>query len=223
MESLIDQLVSRIPRALLPVSGSVFYSGRAAFTAPSRLYVLGLNPGGSPVKQAAETIAWHTDRVLNRMPAEWSAYSDESWNGRAPGSVGLQPRVLHMMRGLGLDARRVPSSNVAFVRSARESTLDRFSELAGAAWPFHEYVIRELGVRCVLCFGKSAGTWMATRLGATRELGRIVEKNDRRWSTVALANPEGISVVIATHPSIADWTAPPSDPTPFVRSILAQS
>lgn len=36
-----------LPTAIQQRSGSVFYSGTGAFTHPSRLYILGLNPGGS--------------------------------------------------------------------------------------------------------------------------------------------------------------------------------
>jgi len=34
-------------------------------------------------------------------------------------------------------------------------------------------------------------------------------------------NTEGIAVVVATHPSIADWTTPAADPSPLVKSMLA--
>jgi len=45
---MIETFASRIPAALLPRSGKVFYAGRAAFAAPHPLYVLGVNPGGDP-------------------------------------------------------------------------------------------------------------------------------------------------------------------------------
>ena len=38
-------------------SGSVFYSGQSAFSAPAPLYLLGLNPGGNADRQVAETVA----------------------------------------------------------------------------------------------------------------------------------------------------------------------
>jgi hypothetical protein len=47
-------------------SGKVFCSGRAAFSAPARLYLLGLNPGGSPTLQANETIGRNPSRTLDK-------------------------------------------------------------------------------------------------------------------------------------------------------------
>lgn len=41
---MIDDLKKLIPGSLLGESGAAFYSGRAAFSTPSRLYILGLNP-----------------------------------------------------------------------------------------------------------------------------------------------------------------------------------
>lgn len=220
-EFMIENFASLIPRSLLSESGSVFYSGRAAFSSPSSLYVLGLNPGGSPVIQATETVAWHTSKVLYDEPDEWSAYADESWGGAPPGTSGLQPRVLHLLRGVGFNPRHVPASNVVFLRSTRENTLGRkFADLADECWAFHRSVIDQLGVRVVLCFGRTAGLCVASRLSARRPVGRFVEMNNRRWRTEAFSNGHGLSVVIATHPSIADWTAPSTDPTPFLRQVL---
>ena len=101
---MIDDLFGFVPTQLLDESGSVFYSGRDAFSNPSPLYVLGLNPGGSPVDQARETQSWHSNRVLNEEPSNWSAYRDESWQGASPGTRGMQPRVLHLLRRLGCNA-----------------------------------------------------------------------------------------------------------------------
>lgn len=118
---MVDELATLIPQSILAASGSVFYSGRAAFSAPSRLYILGLNPGGSPQEQAKETVAWHTEKVLRRESPTWSAYLNEGWQGAHPGTWGMQPRVLHMLRGLKLEPGSVPASNLVFLRSAREN------------------------------------------------------------------------------------------------------
>ena len=45
---MIEDLARTIPRKLCDESGSMFYSGRAAFSGPGPLYILGLNPGGNP-------------------------------------------------------------------------------------------------------------------------------------------------------------------------------
>ena len=53
---MIDEFRALIPPSVLAESGAAFYSGRAAFSAPSPLYILGLNPGGSPLLQANDTV-----------------------------------------------------------------------------------------------------------------------------------------------------------------------
>lgn len=51
----IEALAEKIPESLLARSGKVFYSGRQAFSKPSPLYVLGVNPGGDPAHYESET------------------------------------------------------------------------------------------------------------------------------------------------------------------------
>jgi hypothetical protein len=218
---MIERFARFIPEDLSDVSGSVFYSGRSAFGARSPLYILGLNPGGSPEHQSDETVAWHTNGVLKKMPSEWSEYQDQSWKGAPPGTHGLQPRILHLLRKLDLNPQRVPASNVVFVRSERESTLgNRFSALAEKCWPFHENVISQLGIKVVLCFGQKAGNWVKKNTGAHQIIGEFVESNNRRWKSRAFSNAEGLVVVVATHPSIVDWTVTDTDPSPLVRKAM---
>ena len=220
---MIEEFSALVPDSLRAQSGSVFYSGRSAFNAPSALYVLGLNPGGSPDRQSKETVAWHTKSILNTKPSDWSEYQDERWRGREPGTYGLQPRILHLLHRLGLNPRRVPSSNVVFVRSERDSDIkDRFRELAEACWPFHEYVIKRLEVRVILCFGQRAGTWVCKQLNASEKIDEFVEVNNRRWKSPAFINRMGVAVIVATHPSIADWTASSTDPTPLVQRVMVR-
>ena len=138
-----EAAVGAIPSALLDRSGKVFASGRHAFSPGSPLYILGSNPGGAPESHAEETVRSHTQWVSAAAPEDWSAYRDESWKGKRPGRHGMQPRVLHALGTLGLSPCFVPASNVVFVRSRRESSLDgNFEALANQCWPFHEYVIR---------------------------------------------------------------------------------
>jgi hypothetical protein len=118
----IDDALDRLPPSLLARSGSVFYSGREAFSARSRLYLLGLNPGGNPLRQADETIARHIGAYRERSDT-WSEYRDESWCQAPPGTWGMQPRVLHMLDRLGLDPRYTPASNVVFARTRNEMSL----------------------------------------------------------------------------------------------------
>ncbi len=221
---MIDRLVELIPQYLLQESGAVFYSGRAAFGDPAPLYILGLNPGGDSSDQSLSTVAEHVQKVRDMPKAEWSAFCDERWGPRrqTPGPSGMQPRVLHVLKGLGLDARRVPASNLIFCRTRTESDLgDRFERIAQDCWNFHKTVIEELGVRVILCLGQKAGGWVARQVGAHRELGRYVEQNGRGWPSVAMGNAAGRVVVIAAHPSRANWQNPSSDPTPLLSRFLS--
>lgn len=213
-----------IPAELLAQSGKVFYSGRAAFSGHPQLYILGVNPGGDPGSMQEETIASHTEWVSSLAPAEWSAYRDERWKGKAPGSHGMQPRLLHMFRTLGLQPGLVPASNLIFVRSRREDELsDDFEHLAGLCWPFHKYVLESLRPKVILCLGKTAGNYVRAKTGANDRYATFTEQNNRRWQSHAYRSEFGLRVVVATHPSIADWTARESDPTPLLLSALAEA
>jgi len=211
-----------IPASLLPRSGKVFYSGRAAFSAHSRLYIVGLNPGGDPVAQATETI--YADRLKFREgSAWWSEYADESWCGAPPGTWGMAPRVLHMLASLGLDPRSVPASNVVFIRSSTEATLRaEKADLLRACWPVHQAVIDMLGVQVLVCFGGTAGRWVREQLGAWKRVDAYQETNGRRWRSEAHRACDGRMVLTLTHPSRANWCNPQSDPTPLVQRALAE-
>jgi hypothetical protein len=210
-----------VPTDLLPLSGLVFYSGRDAFAGTSPVYLLGLNPGGDPADPAAETVeqAMH---ALAALPANWSAYRDGSWNGRPPGTYGLQPRVLHLLDRLGLDPGEVPSSNLVFVRSAQESTMPPglMDSYAEACWPFHAAVIETLKVQAVVCFGGTVGRRVRARLGAHVEVGQFVETNNRGWTSYAHEAPTGVRVVTVSHPSRADWTNPATDVSDLVAAAV---
>jgi len=222
IDSRIKDAIVQLGPALLRRSGSVFYSGRSAFKNSRRLYVLGLNPGGDPVQQAAETVA--ADLLqFEEQPENWSAYRDESWSGQPAGTHGLQPQVLHLFASLSLSPEKVPASNVVFVRSRGEAELkNEKSSLLRQCWPIHQAVIDALGVDTVLCFGTTAGKWVREMLGADEPLASFVECNARGWTSSAHRTPEGKCVITATHPSRANWRNPESDPTPLVRQMLAR-
>ncbi len=217
----IAAFAERIPSALAPRSGKVFYSGRKAFSAPSPLYVLGVNPGGAPADHAAETVESHTREVLHTFAEDWSAYRDESWEGAAPGTYGMAPRVLHLFATSGFNPGEIPCSNLIFVRSRRQDDIKEESlSLAESCWPFHEFAIERLQPRVVLCFGKTAGNYVRRKLGANKPVGGFVEDNNRRWRSQTFASGRGTKVVVTTHPSLADWTSRNTDPSELVREAL---
>lgn len=217
----IEAALDALPASLLARSGKVFYAGRAAFSAASNLYVLGLNPGGDPLAQASETIDASRSR-FRQCRASWSAYIDESWEGAPPGTWGMQPRVLHLLRCLDLDPHAVPASNVVFARTATETKLkdEKHSLLAGC-WPVHRAVIEALSVRLVACFGGTAGRWVRDQLEAHDRVDGYKETNSRRWSSAAHRARDGRVVLTLTHPGRANWCNPNSDPTPLVRRMLS--
>jgi hypothetical protein len=219
--SMIEDFASSVSDTLKRESGKVFYSGRAAFSQRSDLYVLGINPGGSPEDESETTVGQHTDFVLRNTDQLWSAYCDESWKGRPAGTFGMQPRVRHLFKQIGRDARTVPCSNLIFVRSTRVAGLaGDTDQLEEVCWPFHRDVIARLCPRTIICFGSDAGQRVRQRLDATKLIDQFVEANDRRWSSYAHKNSTGLSVLTLAHPSIANWMSPSADPTPLVKRVL---
>ena len=217
----IEALAEKIPESLLARSGKVFYSGRQAFSKPSPLYVLGVNPGGDPAHYESETVGNHTAAVLHAHPDDWSAYRDESWEGAVSGTYGMAPRVLHLFKSLGLSPGEVPSSNLVFARSRREGDMgSEITSFADLCWPFHACAIQRLRPRAILCFGKTAGNYVRRKVGANTLHAEFVENNNRRWRSQTFAGNTGLKVVVATHPSIADWRAASTDPTELVRQAM---
>lgn len=220
---MIETLSELVPRDLLDRSGSVFYSGKDAFSGAKQIYLLGLNPGGDPQEMSEETIRLHIKHVLHDKPNNWCAYRDESWGNAPKGTWRMQPRVIHLLSMLGFEPGEVPASNVIFVRSRRAREIaEARNALAAACWPFHLKVINDLQIKSIICFGREAGWWVRAQLKAIRKVGEFVEQNKRRWLSTAFRSNEGKIVITLPHPSIADWTSPASDPSGFVREAIPQ-
>ncbi len=218
---MIDFFAQFIPEELMEKSGSVFYSGRNAFSGNKPLYILGLNPGGSEIRQNRETIKWHTERVLNNENLNFSEYKDGIWRGKKGGTYGLQPRVLHLLKILNLDPYEVPASNVCFVRSPRESDIaDNIKDYMDLCWSFHQNVIDKLGIKTIVCLGKTAGRHTRLKLGANDLIDELVESNNRKWKSQVYKNDKNKIVIVATHPSIADWTNEKTDISELVKKYI---
>jgi hypothetical protein len=221
--TLFDEFQLAMPTSLMQQSGKAFYSGREAFSSAAPLYVLGLNPGGEPDSLRTETVGAHTEWVSGAAPTNWSAYRDESWEGKLAGCHGMQPRVLHLFTVLGLDPGAVPASNLIFARSRREANMaGRTSTLSELCWPFHSLVIERLRPTVLLCLGKTTGDFVRAKTGAHQHCGTYTEQNRRKWQSHSYRSSSGLNVVVATHPSIADWTAVDSDPTGLVKALLSK-
>jgi len=133
----------------------------------------------------------------------------------------MQPRVLHLLRGLDLNPQKVPASNVVFVRSSNELALAaEKASLLASCWPVHQAVIDALDVRAVICFGGTTGRWVRERLGANDKFDQFVETNARGWTSEAHRCPDGRVAVTVTHPGRADWRNPAADPTALVKRSI---
>lgn len=133
----------------------------------------------------------------------------------------MQPRILHMLNRLGLNPGEIPASNVVFLRSKRKATFEgNFGDAVAACWPFHERVIQALQVRVVLCLGGDAAKPVRDHFNTDELVGEFVENNNRRWASKSYRNADGLTVISVTHPSIADWTNPATDPTVLVLDAL---
>ena len=219
---MIENFSKHIHRALKKRSGKVFYSGRVAFSGERPLYILGYNPGEEADAEAAETVGSHTRKVLGEKSQNWSAYRDESWKARPPGTLPMQRRVLHLLHRLALDPGEVPASNLIFVRSSSVGDIPSEERkcLQELCWPFHQAVIDQLGVRFILCLGEDAAKFVKKKTGAKNQVDQFIETNNRHWKNLCFANDEGLKVIQVTHPSRADWTNPNADPSDLVKRAL---
>ena len=220
--SRMDEFVKLLPETWLDRAGSAFFSGRRAFDEPCDLYLLGLNPTGDPAGDY--TIRGNVESVLRDCPVNWSAWRDERWGDNEPGRNYRQRRVLHMFERIGRDPGEVPTSEVIFLRSTKWRTdLGDLEPLVERCWPFHEAVIRTLGVRVVVCLGGAAGGLVRRRLDAHEQVDEFVEDNRRGWKSQVHASSQGLAVVTLAHPSQVDWTKPASDPTGLVERSLRRN
>ena len=187
---MIEEFAKLVPELLLDKSGEVFYSGRRAFGAPSELYILGANPGGTPEGMPDSTVSRHINQVLYDKPANWSAYRDESWYGRAPGKSLMQRGVLHLFKRLQLNPGEVPASELVFLCSKSLAEIP-FERLAEQCWPFHQAVIDRLGVKVVVCIGKRAGKFVRRQLNAHKPIDWFSERNKRGWKAIPIKATAG--------------------------------
>ena len=230
---MIEDFAKLIPDSLMKKSGSVFFSGRTAFSKPnpSGMYILGINPGGGDPGGTRESfISSHVKDILKKKCADWSAYRDDHW-GFAPGKHFLQRNVLHLLSEVKAEPHEVPASEVVFLRSKGVGGLIKFfgksyEELADECWPFHKAVIDKLGVRVVVCYGKPSGEYVRGRLDAHRLVNKFAvpvgEKGKFRTS-YTYRNEAGLTVVTLWFPGIGhpSWRNPDADPTGLVVKALA--
>ena len=208
------------------MSGKAFHSGRLAFSAPRDLYILGLNPGGDP-EDRSETVDSNIEQVRHEAE-DWCAFLDQDWRpggryyGRA--KAPLQLEMQELAACLGLDLRGVPASDVFFTRSRQAHHTANQRELVelsmrgagpsrspaeGSCWPFHQAVIKGLGIRVVLCLYNGAAEFVREKTGARAQpVDRACARSraGREYWRETFETPSGLKIVQITRPTGIPWT-----------------
>ena len=227
---MIDRFVEEIPKSLKRKSGAVFYSGRSSFSSLSDLYILGINPGGSPPNTPESSISKHIENVLYHKPPDWFDYKDGSWGGKPPSKHYLQKNVLHLLKEAKKNVREVPASEVLFLQSQNVRELKKlyrksYEELADECWPFHEAVIDELGIRVIAVYGKDSGEYVLSRLNADERVAEFpAPRGKGNITSTAYRNGDGLTVVNLWFPGNGNphWTTHGKDPTGLVADALKE-
>ncbi len=165
-----DQIISAVealPQAIQSASGAALYTGWSALR-PGPIYIMGLNPGGSPDEEPRSLI----EDVL-AVPDVWSSYSDNRWGGRKePGTAPHQVRVRRIATAAGLDIRETPAANAIFVRSRNAGSLTNPYDLWRLFWPIHQRMLAIVRPHAIVCLGNGQGlsSWSLMRSCAARPL-----------------------------------------------------
>ena len=206
-------------------SGSAFYTGKEAWAGNADFYILGLNPGGDP-EQVKQTVEEHTLAVAAKG-APWSDYVHSGWGaGKNQTKCGegrhhTQRRVQSLAKALGIDLTRTPASNLVFKRTKTERELKGNPELISKCWYFHQAVIERMGIKMVLCFGKTVGNHVRKNLKAAEKVEQFQELNKRKWKSSVYRADSGIHVAVLTHPARANWANDQSNPAPMILRALS--
>jgi len=135
-----------------------------------------------------------TKTMNNYLDEAWAA-TQKSWpKGEAP----LQQRVVWLLEQLGLNPRKVPCSNLIFVRSAEIAGLP-FNELADLCWKVHERILKIVSPKILLVFGNSEPspyTYLYERLSPTEE--KTFPSGHGNWSCRSF-NAKGVTVIGLPH------------------------
>ena len=219
----LEYFASLVPSHLLGCSGEVFYSGQAAFSRPSLVYLLGINPGSEqkpgPNEPKLRTVEENIEYVSEK-PERFSLYHDSWEEGRHP---LMQDGMCHLFNNTDLCPYTTPASNCIFVRTSDASKLQNQAGLVESCWPFHKAVIERLEVKLVLCLGSKARDIVKRRIGCAHQpIEEQSEDNNRAWGSRVFRNAAGIVVLGVPHPSRSKWSTPECDPSAFVNRWLRE-
>jgi len=185
---------------ILDRSGYVLYSDAKSLK-PCPVYLLGHNPGGSPIDQATATIRASLDTlpskaINNYLDEAWTTASGRSWpRGQAP----LQRRVVWMLGQLGLDPRKVPCSNLIFARSVDVSG-SAFLQLSDLCWRVHAELLQVVRPKLLLVFGNSEPspyTYLREKWSGSSEA--TIDSGHGNWLCRSFRGPNEFTVVGIPH------------------------
>jgi hypothetical protein len=185
-------------------SGKVLYSSVSTLR-PGALYLLGLNPGGSPERE--RTIG---DSLRDlEQGKDWNDYSHEKWYPfKVAGRHRLQRNVIGLFNALDLDLESVCASNLVFRRSPSKDGIKLPTD-ADRCWKVHEMIFSIVEPRTILAFGNSEEStfaYLTTKFPLTlppRE-GPRPSRSARLWVFEGLRAGQAIKVVGLPHLS---WNA----------------
>ena len=209
---MLDEFIPLIPDSLSRQPGRAFNSGRLAFSEPSPIYVLLLNPAMGDHPQA--TVSHQARDVATRKPKDWCAFLDDQWGNRPPGKHFLQRNLLRLYTRLGVSPRNAPSSQLIFLATKTPADLKRrpdFQDLLEDCWRFHAAVIQKLQPRAIVCVGKDAADFTRRKLNANILVGEhCADVGKRPRTSQSHKNAQGITVISLPHPAAPgfgpDWT-----------------
>lgn len=185
-------------KPILGKSGNLLYSA-ASTLKPGEIYLIGLNPGGSP-----NDISQTVQDSLNSLGAKTSnSFLDESWRIRGrdlhEGQAPLQKRVNWLLTSLGAKTRDVCASNLIFERTSNSRNID-YPAMADICWPVHQEILRIVRPKLIVCFGNSAVSpyqYLKMRLEAASEFK--FPSGHGSWTCRSFRSALGLKVVGLPH------------------------
>jgi hypothetical protein len=221
-DRLLSELIDLIPESQRERSGGAFYSGRAAWVKPSRIYLIGYNPGGNASDPG--TVMDHTEMILRHD--RYSAFVTEGNPVNEPRwGTSMQASVRHVLGSLGYNPNLVPASNLFFARSSRadhhpEELTQQWKE---ECWELHEHVIKTLDIEIVMCIGKATADFVLSR----DVFSQHEKTNESFTSTKGLPRTSqmydgpGVRLVQLGHTSSTSWLGVERDPSPYIHDWCA--
>ena len=198
------QLAKRILGGdLINNPGRVIYNSVRTLK-PSRIYVAGLNPGGS------RKVSICNDINDSKYDADqnYSALDLESWRNHKPGEAPYQKRAKEILRRLGYDHHDVFLTNALFCRSRTSARLSLNSDAISRFGRMHLELLAKVTPEVVLClgngYGKSSFRYFQEWAEESRSIGNLADTEDFRDGKFREAMYPGIGpirLVGVPHPS----------------------